>query len=167
MTPQRDHTIFSTALFGAVFVVSLDRILKVLAYQLWSYEPVFFTKYFGLVFSKNYFISFSLDPFINPLFIIIPAILLLIAGFFFFVSKRRWGGATGLWVVLLGALSNLYDRLAYGYVIDYLNLTFFTVFNLADVLITVGVGWLIWRSFRSSWQYGILMISSRNLKKQK
>jgi signal peptidase II len=38
-----------------------------------------------------------------------------------------------------GALSNFFDRLVKGSVTDYLELTFFNVFNLADVAITAGV----------------------------
>ena len=42
-------------------------------------------------------------------------------------------------IIILGAFSNLLDRLLFGYVIDYLNLHFWPVFNLADVMVVVGV----------------------------
>lgn len=45
--------------------------------------------------------------------------------------------------ILLGAISNLVDRFKYGYVIDYLDLKWFTVFNLADTLISVSTVVLI------------------------
>ncbi|MFA4930668.1 MAG: signal peptidase II [Patescibacteria group bacterium] len=46
----------------------------------------------------------------------------------------------GVSLVLGGALSNLWDRFVYnGYVIDYINLTFYSVFNLADVGIVIGL----------------------------
>ena len=43
-------------------------------------------------------------------------------------------------MVLAGGLSNLYDRLRYGYVIDFLELDVFRfpVFNVADVCIVAG-----------------------------
>jgi len=46
----------------------------------------------------------------------------------------------GLWLVLAGGLSNLYDRLRYGFVIDFLEFDFvrFPVFNMADVSILAG-----------------------------
>ena len=46
----------------------------------------------------------------------------------------------GLWLVLAGGLSNLYDRLRYGCVIDFLEFDFvrFPVFNVADVSILTG-----------------------------
>ena len=46
----------------------------------------------------------------------------------------------GLWLVFAGGLSNLYDRLRYGYVIDFLEFDFirFPVFNVADVCVVLG-----------------------------
>ena len=48
----------------------------------------------------------------------------------------------GLWLIVGGGLGNLYDRLALGYVIDFIDLAFirFAVFNVADVCICVGAG---------------------------
>jgi signal peptidase II len=45
----------------------------------------------------------------------------------------------GLTLIITGAISNLIDRWHYGFVIDYINVPFFTVFNLADATITFGV----------------------------
>lgn len=41
-------------------------------------------------------------------------------------------------LILSGALGNLIDRLRHGYVIDFLDLRIWPVFNIADSLITVG-----------------------------
>ncbi len=56
-----------------------------------------------------------------------------------FLKERRiqytivWG------IICSGATGNFIDRLMYGYVIDYIKLSFFSpVFNLADVMITIG-----------------------------
>lgn len=54
-------------------------------------------------------------------------------------------------LILGGALGNLIDRIAYGYVIDFLvfhwNEHYFPAFNLADSAITFGAGLMIWESF--------------------
>jgi len=59
--------------------------------------------------------------------------------------------ALALSLILGGALGNLIDRIAYGYVIDFLlfhwNDHYFPAFNLADSAITCGAGLLIWESF--------------------
>ncbi|MDD5340832.1 MAG: signal peptidase II [Patescibacteria group bacterium] len=42
-------------------------------------------------------------------------------------------------LIILGALSNFIDRLIFGFVIDYINVFIWPVFNLADAMIVVGV----------------------------
>ncbi|OGS77116.1 MAG: signal peptidase II [Gallionellales bacterium GWA2_55_18] len=54
-------------------------------------------------------------------------------------------------LILGGALGNLIDRIAYGYVVDFLhfhwNEHYFPAFNLADSAITCGAFLMIWDSF--------------------
>ncbi len=45
----------------------------------------------------------------------------------------------GLAVMLGGVAGNLYDRLQTGYVVDFLDLRFWPVFNIADIAIVTGV----------------------------
>ncbi len=49
--------------------------------------------------------------------------------------------------VMGGALGNLIDRVRIGYVIDYIDVHFWPVFNIADIAITVGAGLLIIATF--------------------
>lgn len=54
-----------------------------------------------------------------------------------------WIGASNSWslgaaLILAGGISNLFDRILWGQVIDYLNFFKLTVFNLADVLLMIG-----------------------------
>ena len=57
----------------------------------------------------------------------------------------------GLWLIIGGGLGNLYDRIAYGYVIDFIRLDFihFPVFNVADIFVCVGVGLVLLSAFIS------------------
>lgn len=59
--------------------------------------------------------------------------------------------ALALSLILGGAVGNLIDRLAYGYVIDFLlfhwNEHYFPAFNVADAAISCGAFLLIWESF--------------------
>lgn len=65
--------------------------------------------------------------------------------------------ALALSLILGGALGNLIDRLAYGYVIDFLlfhwNEHYFPAFNVADSAISCGAFLLIWESFMEK-KYG-------------
>lgn len=65
------------------------------------------------------------------------------------VLRRRWPKDDealqwGALLVTTGAVGNLYDRFAYGYVVDFLHLHHWPVFNVADSCITVGACLLAW-----------------------
>lgn len=47
-----------------------------------------------------------------------------------------------------GAIGNIYDRFHYGFVVDFIDLHWWPVFNVADSCITVGVVLLILTTFR-------------------
>jgi signal peptidase II len=53
----------------------------------------------------------------------------------------------GLGLVLGGAIGNLIDRIRLGYVVDFIDLRWWPVFNLADSAIVIGVGALVLQSF--------------------
>ena len=61
--------------------------------------------------------------------------------------------AVSLALILGGAMGNLIDRLAYGYVIDFLDVYYGTyhwpAFNIADSAITIGVSLMLVESFKS------------------
>ena len=52
---------------------------------------------------------------------------------------------TALGLILGGAAGNLVDRVLFGYVIDFLDLRIWPVFNLADACITIGIIILAWK----------------------
>ena len=52
--------------------------------------------------------------------------------------RDRRGPALAFAVILAGAIGNYWDRLARGYVIDFVHLAHWPVFNLADVYILLG-----------------------------
>lgn len=58
--------------------------------------------------------------------------------------------AAALALIIGGALGNLYDRLVYGYVVDFLSFHvagwYYPAFNVADIGITLGAIGLIWES---------------------
>ncbi|MFT7636781.1 MAG: signal peptidase II [Candidatus Omnitrophota bacterium] len=49
-----------------------------------------------------------------------------------------------LWFITAGAVSNLADRIRYGHVVDFIDLGFWPVFNIADSAITSGAIFLIY-----------------------
>ena len=71
---------------------------------------------------------------------------------FFLIRGRRPAPAQfyGWSMVAGGALGNLYDRLHYGYVIDFLDFRVWPVFNAADAFICVGVAVILWNALYAS-----------------
>jgi signal peptidase II len=66
------------------------------------------------------------------------AIVLIISNFRKKNQKDNFLYNFSLILVLSGALGNLIDRIAFGYVIDFLDFRVWPVFNIADSAITVG-----------------------------
>lgn len=56
---------------------------------------------------------------------------------------KGWWLRAGASILFAGAVGNLIDRAAYGYVIDFFELRGFPIFNLADACITVGAAVVI------------------------
>ena len=78
------------------------------------------------------------------------SVIISIAVILWFASVARKGQVALLEVISLalvasGGLGNAIDRLAYGYVVDFINCTFidFPVFNVADIGVTVGIALLM------------------------
>lgn len=82
-----------------------------------------------------------------PQIILIPVSLAVMVACFFWLAhawnRREVQTACALVVLLLGAIGNVSDRLADGFTTDYILLFERSVINLSDVLIVVGIGWLI------------------------
>ena len=52
----------------------------------------------------------------------------------------------GCSLVLGGAVGNLIDRVRFGYVVDFVDLRVWPVFNIADSAITIGAALLLWHA---------------------
>lgn len=96
--------------------------------------------FFSLTYAENTGVAFGMFQDSNLFFLVFSSALV---GVLLYMRRRieKHGrpAALGLALVLGGALGNLYDRIAYGYVVDFFDLSFFpAVFNVADSAITVG-----------------------------
>lgn len=108
-----------------VLLIVLDQVTKILAVDS------------GFVIVKNRGIAFSLMDSINP--VIIVVILLVLVKY---LRKSIWTV-----LILSGGISNLIDRLRFGYVVDFIDIKFWPVFNLADLFITIGTFGVIYEYY--------------------
>ena len=126
-------------------VVFLDRLTKMFCsgiLNLGESLPVL-RNIFHITLVHNTGIAFGLFRNQGIVFIIIPiiAVVLLIYNIKYYKSNdehlsRLYIRAFSL--ILGGAIGNLIDRIYYGYVIDFIDLRVWPVFNLADSAITIG-----------------------------
>lgn len=131
---------------AVLVLLALDRVTKLWAMQdLRLHGPIPVLPFFELSYMENTGAAFSLGYGMNGVFIVVSAVLIVALA----LLMRRWpkdsfwlqAGGT---LVLAGALGNLYDRLAYRYVVDFLYLHHWPVFNVADSCICVGAALLAW-----------------------
>ena len=120
------------------------------------YESIPLMPYFNLTYVHNTGAAFSFLSeaggwqrwFFAALAFIISAVLSV---WLARLQKHETLLAIALSLVLGGAIGNLIDRLAYGYVIDFLDIYYnnwhWPAFNIADSAITLGVGLMLAESF--------------------
>lgn len=139
-----------TYFFVAAIIVSLDRWVKywVTMNIAPGSEVGFIPGFIRLTHAQNYGASFSIFQNMRwPLVIVSAAAVGVII---YLLVKNKIAHPVGrvtLTCVMGGALGNLIDRLAVGYVVDMFEFEFvnFAVFNVADIFITLGgIAFCIW-----------------------
>lgn len=127
-------------LISGLFIA--DRFLKYIFYKNSHLSEDFGFLKFNLI--KNNGIAFGLQL---PQWLILIAIIFILFGIIraivIVARKKKYFQFWSLVLIFVGAISNLIDRIIYGVVIDYVDFGWWPVFNLADVMICVGVVILI------------------------
>lgn len=144
----------------AIVVVGLDQWTKQWASAELIYRvPVEVTRFFNLMLAHNPGAAFSFLAdaggwqrwFFTAVALVVSVIMAVWLARL--PADRRWLG-TALGLILGGGLGNLWDRLAYGYVIDFISLHYesyyWPAFNIADSAISVGAAILVLDSLLSN-----------------
>lgn len=137
----------------AVGVVVLDQVTKLLANaQLELHRAVAVTPFFNLTLMYNEGAAFSFladaQGWQRWFFIVLSSVVsaVLVVWLTRLERRERWL-AVGLALVLGGAVGNLIDRVAYGHVVDFIQVYYqrwyWPTFNVADSAISVGATVLI------------------------
>ena len=144
----------------ALLVILLDQYTKGLASGGLEYaRPVEIFSWFNLTLQHNTGAAFSFLSdaggwqrwfFTGVAVVISFALVIWLAT----VERGNWLLALSLALILGGAIGNLWDRLALGYVVDFISVHwrdwYFPAFNIADSAITVGAACMLLDSFVSS-----------------
>ncbi len=140
----------------SALIVILDQITKLWISHHFVYgEHLAVTDFFNLVLAHNSGAAFSFlsdaSGWQRWLFSAIAVIAAVWITWLLRKHEQEKLFCFALALILGGALGNLIDRIAYGYVVDFLDFYWgsyhFPAFNIADSAITCGAALLIWESF--------------------
>ncbi|MBW2991856.1 signal peptidase II [Candidatus Woesearchaeota archaeon] len=119
-------------------VLVLDQLVKFLIKKIEVGRDVVDWGFFSLTHVHNYGAGFSILEGQNWLFVLIALMFIFLIIFFYDRIEEDKLVQSGFALLLGGTVSNLIDRVSYGFVIDYLDFKVWPVFNIADSAITVG-----------------------------
>ena len=151
-------SLYATRWYGlAVVLILLDQYTKGLASSALEYgRPVPIFPWFNLTLQHNTGAAFSFlsdaggwQRYFFSVMAIVISVALVVR--LYTVPRGQWLFALSLSLILAGALGNVWDRMALGYVVDFISVHYgghyFPAFNLADSAISVGAACLILDSF--------------------
>ena len=150
----RKSFIINSLIFFSIFL--LDRISKIYVIYLdkkFLGSEIFSSKFLNISLIWNKGIAFGLFSFNekNLYNILTIVILILIIVIFYMIINTSGFKKYFLMMILGGALGNIYDRVIYKAVPDFIDLHIqnfhWFVFNVADIFITIGVIFMIMSEF--------------------
>jgi len=145
MTLQKIRLIAFFLLSGSFFI--LDRVFKHLAFTHQEISTYIFSPWLGWEYFANPGIAFGIPlPWFTSLFYT-PVILVLLLWYSKKKMTRSNASTLGIIFIVLGAISNLIDRVLYHITIDYIRILT-SIINLADLMIVGGAILLFWQELK-------------------
>ena len=150
---QKKMAAFPVIIGVAAIVFTLDQISKFLIVQnipLWGYWSVSdnIARLFRFTFTTNTGAAFGMFPKFGAVFMVIAIVVVI--GIIIFSHQlpieSTWVRVS-LGLQLGGAMGNLFDRILRGFVVDFFDVGFWPIFNIADVAVVIGVCMLVYYFF--------------------
>jgi len=131
-----------------VFIIDLISKL-IISNNFKLYESIsIIDNFFNITYTHNYGGAWSIFESSTLLITIIGIIIIILL--IFYVIKNKINSKSDIIsysLIIGGALGNLFDRIVYGYVIDFLDFNIFgydyPIFNIADMMIVIGIFMLL------------------------
>ena len=126
----------------------IDRIIKILVVLLNIDKVTIINNFFNINIAYNYGAAWSIFTG-KKIFLILISTLILVAIYFMLIRGKKLKTFESITYGMLvgGIIGNLFDRIIYGYVIDFLDFNIFgydfPIFNLADTFIVISIFMLI------------------------
>jgi len=131
-------------LVGTLGFLALDQIAKYLVRSYITAPIKLIGSLLQLDLEFNTGIALSLPLPINltiGLSFVLIAVVIVLS--FSYLPLTDWRNRIGLQLFIGGAVSNFLDRLLFGQVTDYIKVKYFSVFNLGDAFILIGIALII------------------------
>ncbi len=131
-------------------VLLLIFLTRILAYwtmhALATTDAIVIPEILKLTYVKNFGAGFGIFEGAKVLLISVSVILFILITYYVVSKKKEIKLSTLIPLALIagGGISNVADRLQFGYVVDYINVYCidYPVFNLADICVVIGVFWI-------------------------
>lgn len=131
----------------SLVLAAVDYIIKILVIN--NLKPVstveVISGLFSLTYVENRGAAFGMLSDARWIFITFTIIIIAVMIYFLFTKRiTSWLFNISAILIIGGGIGNLIDRIFYGYVVDYLSISFFPpVCNFADYCITVGAALMV------------------------
>ena len=137
---MKSHFYIYFVLIPCAFIVFLDEWIKFFAIKTFPEEALLVSpKFIEFAIHKNYGLAFDV-PFRLEFVIIISIILgLFLLRVVVKNIQQRPRIAFSIILILLGASGNFYDRIVYGFTVDYIILFGKSAINFSDLIIILGI----------------------------
>lgn len=126
-------------IFALILIDQITKYLIRINFQEGETLPII-SDIFHLTYVRNRGAAFSIFENIEIVTILIPIIIIILAIAFLIYYKNKISKVMliSMSLIIAGGLSNLIDRVIFGYVTDMIDFRFFPVFNIADIAVTLG-----------------------------
>ncbi len=130
---------YSLVAIGVIFAYCVDRLTKYAAIHFLQEPQVLLPGVLEFEFIQNPKFLFYLHlPFAVSITIITAVLFFLLYITVKEYHAKHHAEVAVLLFIAAGAFSNLLDRISFGHVVDFINVPFWSVFNLADIYIVAG-----------------------------
>ena len=104
--------------------------------------------FLDIVYIQNYGVSFGfLSGLVSYWILVIVGLLVTSLIYYLMIRSHKRLEKLGYFIIIIGALSNILDRIINSYVVDFISLHYdnfyWPAFNFADIYITIGIIMLI------------------------
>lgn len=125
-----------------LFLIFIDQFTKYIV-QFKLSGDIVVNDFLTITYVKNYGVSFSMLEGRNLIIAAVTVLAIVIIGILLRYYKNNKFYVYPLLFILAGTIGNLIDRIYLGYVVDFISVNDFPIFNFADIFLTLGAAALI------------------------